>query len=199
MYRPARDRLDGRELIGTFARPGPDPDFSLMPELFPTEVQSQCARLRTVRAPRRRYHRQRAPQSAGKARQADALERALDDAARTCGPPRRARSSIAARKPPSIRNLPRARAARPAGVSARRPGPRLRDLAAICLIYCQFAAAPIGRYMLELSGEDLAVCGRPADALCAALRILKQLRDCGDPTDPATTAYASRASSSTTR
>lgn len=50
------------------------------------------------------------------------------------------------------------------------------------LIYCQFAAAPIGRYMLQLMREDLAVCGRPADALCAALRILRQLRDCRDPT-----------------
>jgi phytoene/squalene synthetase len=50
------------------------------------------------------------------------------------------------------------------------------------LVYCQFAAAPIGRYMLELSGEDVSSCGRPADALCAALRILKQLRDAEDPT-----------------
>jgi phytoene/squalene synthetase len=50
------------------------------------------------------------------------------------------------------------------------------------LIYCQFAAAPIGRYMLQLMREDLAVCGRPTDALCAALRILRQLRDCRDPT-----------------
>jgi phytoene/squalene synthetase len=36
--------------------------------------------------------------------------------------------------------------------------------------------------MLELMREDLAVCGRSADALCTALRILKQLRDCEDPT-----------------
>jgi hydroxysqualene synthase len=50
------------------------------------------------------------------------------------------------------------------------------------LVYCQFAAAPIGRYMLELLDEDVATCRRPADALCAALRILKQLRDAEDPT-----------------
>ncbi len=50
------------------------------------------------------------------------------------------------------------------------------------LVYCQFAAAPIGRFMLELLAEDLSVCGRRADALCAALRILKRLRDCKDPT-----------------
>lgn len=53
-----------------------------------------------------------------------------------------------------------------------------RDL----LVYCQFAAAPIGRMVLHLLGEDVQVCGRSADALCAALRILRQLRDCEDPT-----------------
>ena len=50
------------------------------------------------------------------------------------------------------------------------------------LVYCQFAAAPIGRYMLQLLDEDLARCGRPADALCGGLHILRQLRDCEDPT-----------------
>ena len=49
------------------------------------------------------------------------------------------------------------------------------------LVYCTFAAAPIGRYMLDLMGEDPAVCGRSTDALCAALRILKRLRDCKEP------------------
>ncbi len=47
--------------------------------------------------------------------------------------------------------------------------------------YCRLAAAPIGRYMLQLAGEDLGQCGAASDALCAALRILKQLRDCKDP------------------
>lgn len=50
------------------------------------------------------------------------------------------------------------------------------------MVYCQFAAAPIGRYMLQLVGEDLARCSVPADALCGGLRILRQLRDCEDPT-----------------
>lgn len=50
------------------------------------------------------------------------------------------------------------------------------------LVYCQFAAAPIGRYMLHLVGEDIDRCGRPADALCGGLHILRQLRDCEDPT-----------------
>lgn len=49
------------------------------------------------------------------------------------------------------------------------------------LVYCNFAAAPIGRYMLDLMGEDHAVCGQSTDALCAALRILKRLRDCKQP------------------
>lgn len=49
------------------------------------------------------------------------------------------------------------------------------------LAYCNLAAAPIGRSMLDLMGEDSAVCGPSNDALCAALRILKRLRDCKDP------------------
>lgn len=49
------------------------------------------------------------------------------------------------------------------------------------MVYCQFAAAPIGRYLLALAGEDIGRCGRSSDALCAALRILRQLRDCEDP------------------
>lgn len=50
------------------------------------------------------------------------------------------------------------------------------------MIYCQFAAAPIGRYALQLVGEDVERCSRPADALCGGLHILRQLRDCEDPT-----------------
>jgi phytoene/squalene synthetase len=50
------------------------------------------------------------------------------------------------------------------------------------MLYCQFAAAPIGRYLLQLVGEDLARCVGPADALCGGSHILRQLRDCEDPT-----------------
>lgn len=50
------------------------------------------------------------------------------------------------------------------------------------LVYCQFAAAPIGRHMLELVGEDDPRCRAASDALCAALGILKQLRDFREPT-----------------
>jgi farnesyl-diphosphate farnesyltransferase len=49
------------------------------------------------------------------------------------------------------------------------------------LVYCQFAAAPIGRFLLEQLGEDVSVCGPSSDALCSALRILKRLRDCKHP------------------
>ena len=51
------------------------------------------------------------------------------------------------------------------------------------LAYCQDAAAPVGRYMLELLHEDQSVCGKPSDELCAALRILKRLRDCRGQAD----------------
>lgn len=47
--------------------------------------------------------------------------------------------------------------------------------------YCRFAAAPIGRHLLALAGEDVARCAPYSDALCAALRILRQIRDCEDP------------------
>jgi len=50
------------------------------------------------------------------------------------------------------------------------------------MVYCQFAAAPVGRYLIDILGEDPAVCGRASDALCAALRILRRLRDFRDPT-----------------
>jgi len=49
------------------------------------------------------------------------------------------------------------------------------------LAYCQEAAAPVGRYMLDLSGEDTPSCAGASDALCAAQRILRQLRDCRNP------------------
>jgi phytoene/squalene synthetase len=45
------------------------------------------------------------------------------------------------------------------------------------LAYCDNAAAPVGRYMLELLHEDPSICGTPADDLCASLRILSRLRD----------------------
>lgn len=45
------------------------------------------------------------------------------------------------------------------------------------MAYCELSAAPVGRYLLDLHGEDPAL--RPqADALCAALQVLNHLQDC---------------------
>jgi squalene synthase HpnC len=43
--------------------------------------------------------------------------------------------------------------------------------------YCRLSASPVGRYLLDLHGEDPA--GYPAsDALCSALQVLNHLQDC---------------------
>jgi len=45
--------------------------------------------------------------------------------------------------------------------------------------YCALSANPVGRYLLDLHGEDRA--GWPAsDALCSALQVLNHLQDCAD-------------------
>ena len=45
--------------------------------------------------------------------------------------------------------------------------------------YCADSANPVGRFLLDLHGEDPA--GYPAsDALCTALQVLNHLQDCGD-------------------
>jgi squalene synthase HpnC len=44
--------------------------------------------------------------------------------------------------------------------------------------YCRYSAAPVGRFMLDVHGEDRATW--PAsDALCAALQVINHLQDCG--------------------
>ena len=44
--------------------------------------------------------------------------------------------------------------------------------------YCRYSAAPVGRFMLDVHGEDHATW--PAsDALCAALQVINHLQDCG--------------------
>lgn len=45
--------------------------------------------------------------------------------------------------------------------------------------YCNRSAAPVGRYLLDLHGEDRALWRR-ADALCNALQVLNHLQDCGE-------------------
>jgi squalene synthase HpnC len=45
--------------------------------------------------------------------------------------------------------------------------------------YCYLSASPVGRFLLDLHGEDKAAW--PAsDALCNALQVLNHLQDCGD-------------------
>jgi squalene synthase HpnC len=45
--------------------------------------------------------------------------------------------------------------------------------------YCRYSAAPVGRQVLDLHGEDRATW--PAnDALCSALQVLNHLQDCGE-------------------
>ncbi|MFQ6019055.1 MAG: squalene/phytoene synthase family protein, partial [Kiloniellaceae bacterium] len=45
--------------------------------------------------------------------------------------------------------------------------------------YCELSANPVGRYLLDLHGEDRT--GYPAsDALCSALQVINHLQDCGD-------------------
>lgn len=47
------------------------------------------------------------------------------------------------------------------------------------LDYCRLSANPVGRYLLDLHGENPAAY--PAsDALCSALQVLNHLQDCGD-------------------
>lgn len=54
--------------------------------------------------------------------------------------------------------------------------PRTADWADL-LDYCRLSANPVGRYLLDLHGEDRA--GWPAsDALCSALQVLNHLQDC---------------------
>jgi squalene synthase HpnC len=44
--------------------------------------------------------------------------------------------------------------------------------------YCRYSAAPVGRFVLDVHGEDEA--SWPAnDALCAALQVINHLQDCG--------------------
>ncbi len=44
------------------------------------------------------------------------------------------------------------------------------------LAYCRYSAAPVGRFVLDLHGEDRALWPA-ADALCAALQVLNHLQD----------------------
>lgn len=45
--------------------------------------------------------------------------------------------------------------------------------------YCNFSAAPVGRYLVDLHGQP-ASAYPASDALCNALQVLNHLQDCGD-------------------
>ncbi|MEO1492283.1 MAG: squalene synthase HpnC [Pseudomonadota bacterium] len=45
--------------------------------------------------------------------------------------------------------------------------------------YCEVSANPVGRYLMDLHGEDRAWWG-PSDALCTVLQIINHLQDCAD-------------------
>jgi hydroxysqualene synthase len=45
--------------------------------------------------------------------------------------------------------------------------------------YCRYSAAPVGRQLLDLHGENRATW-LASDALCAALQVLNHLQDCAD-------------------
>lgn len=44
--------------------------------------------------------------------------------------------------------------------------------------YCRYSAMPVGRYVLDVHGEDHATWGA-SDALCAALQVINHVQDCG--------------------
>lgn len=45
--------------------------------------------------------------------------------------------------------------------------------------YCRYSAMPVGRFVLDVHGEDAARTWPANDALCAALQIINHLQDCG--------------------
>ena len=45
--------------------------------------------------------------------------------------------------------------------------------------YCRYSAMPVGRFLLDVHGEDPARVWKTSDAICAALQILNHLQDCG--------------------
>ncbi|MEG3124565.1 squalene synthase HpnC [Sphingomonas sp. GB1N7] len=54
---------------------------------------------------------------------------------------------------------------------------RCADWAAL-IDYCRYSAMPVGRFVLDVHGEDRAIWAAN-DALCAALQIVNHLQDCG--------------------
>ncbi len=45
--------------------------------------------------------------------------------------------------------------------------------------YCRYSAMPVGRFVLDVHGEDPTRVWGPSDAICAALQVINHLQDCG--------------------
>ena len=56
------------------------------------------------------------------------------------------------------------------------------------IAYCNFSAAPVGRYLVDLHGQP-ATAYPASDALCNALQVLNHLQDCGDDYKALTRVY----------
>lgn len=56
--------------------------------------------------------------------------------------------------------------------------PRVADWADL-IGYCKLSAMPVGRFVLDVHGEDRATWAA-SDALCAALQVINHLQDCGE-------------------
>ncbi len=47
------------------------------------------------------------------------------------------------------------------------------------MAYCSLSAMPVGRFVLDVHGEDQTATWPASDAICAALQIINHLQDCG--------------------
>ncbi len=47
------------------------------------------------------------------------------------------------------------------------------------MAYCALSAMPVGRFVLDVHGENQKTTWPPSDAICAALQIINHLQDCG--------------------
>jgi len=56
---------------------------------------------------------------------------------------------------------------------------RYKDWDDLIAGYCRYSASPVGRYLLDLHGEDKSGYAN-SDALCDALQVLNHLQDCKD-------------------
>ncbi len=165
---------------GDAARSGGDVDFSLMPTLFEeryrahVKVLGQFLRLADGLVDS--AHLSRAEKQA----RLEVLDASLDGRICAVWSERAARITRAFHaslvetgvSPAHMRKIIAALRGDAAGVTHRTWDDLMR--------YCDAAAAPIGRHMIELFGEDEEACGAASDAGCAALHVLKQLRDCRD-------------------